>query len=276
MHSVRLTLWGKQAESFAGDDSPVIAFKGVKLGDFGGRSLSMFSSSAMSVNPDIHEAHVLRGWFDSDGRNASFQSYSNAGMTGAAGAGAGAGGVRPEEIKTIGEVKDSGMGTGDKQEYFTSKATINFIKNDTFAYPACDSEGCQKKVVDVGDGWRCEKCEKKIPQPNYRCVTCAHWGVVRAERKASPPRYILSVSIMDHTGHIWVTAFNEVGEAILGKDANEMTALKVGRTHEGRGKEGANTSTRRKTTRSSPRSSLPQPSLRRSNSNARRGRTTLM
>lgn len=40
-------------------------------------------------------------------------------------------------------------------------------------------------------------------------------------------RYILNVSIMDHTGHIWVTAFNEIGEAILGKDANEMTALKV-------------------------------------------------
>lgn len=31
---------------------------------------------------------------------------------------------------------------------------------------------------------------------------------------------------MDHTGHIWVTAFNEVGEAILGKDANFMTELK--------------------------------------------------
>ena len=60
--SIRLTLWGKQAETFNHDDEPVIAFKGVKVGDFGGRSLSMFSSATMSVNPDIQEAHQLRGW----------------------------------------------------------------------------------------------------------------------------------------------------------------------------------------------------------------------
>ena len=60
--AVRLTLWGKQAESFAADDKPIIAFKGVKVGDFGGRSLSMFSSATMTVNPDINEAHALRGW----------------------------------------------------------------------------------------------------------------------------------------------------------------------------------------------------------------------
>jgi ssDNA-binding replication factor A large subunit len=60
--AVRLTLWGKQAESFQAEDYPVIAFKGVKVGDFGGRSLSMFSSATMTVNPDINEAHALRGW----------------------------------------------------------------------------------------------------------------------------------------------------------------------------------------------------------------------
>jgi replication factor A1 len=60
--SVRLTLWGKQAESFDAKDSPVVAFKGVKVGDFGGRSLSMFSSATMTFNPDITEAHSLRGW----------------------------------------------------------------------------------------------------------------------------------------------------------------------------------------------------------------------
>lgn len=38
-HSIRLTLWGKQAENFKGDDQPVIAAKGVKVGDFGGESV---------------------------------------------------------------------------------------------------------------------------------------------------------------------------------------------------------------------------------------------
>ena len=35
--SVRMTLWGKQAEQYnAAEPNPVIAFKGVKVGDFGG------------------------------------------------------------------------------------------------------------------------------------------------------------------------------------------------------------------------------------------------
>jgi len=34
--SIRLTLWGKQAENFVHEDQPVIAAKGVKVGDFGG------------------------------------------------------------------------------------------------------------------------------------------------------------------------------------------------------------------------------------------------
>ena len=35
-YSVRLTLWGKQAEQYNSEGTPVIAFKGVKVGDFGG------------------------------------------------------------------------------------------------------------------------------------------------------------------------------------------------------------------------------------------------
>lgn len=35
--SVRLTLWAKNAEKFTNTDSPVVALKGVKVGDFGGQ-----------------------------------------------------------------------------------------------------------------------------------------------------------------------------------------------------------------------------------------------
>lgn len=36
--SIRLTLWGKQAETYEDDGSnPVIAFKGVKVGEFQGK-----------------------------------------------------------------------------------------------------------------------------------------------------------------------------------------------------------------------------------------------
>ena len=36
--------------------------KGAKVGDFGGRTLSMGGQSTMSADPDIAEAHQLRGW----------------------------------------------------------------------------------------------------------------------------------------------------------------------------------------------------------------------
>jgi replication factor A1 len=35
--SVRLTLWGKQAEQFGAPVDSVIAFKGVRVGDFSGK-----------------------------------------------------------------------------------------------------------------------------------------------------------------------------------------------------------------------------------------------
>ncbi|WOO77315.1 Replication factor A protein 1 [Vanrija pseudolonga] len=200
--SVRLTLWGKTAESFQGSDEPVIAFKGVKVSDFGGRSLSMFSSATMSINPDIPEAHSLRGWYDAEGRGKSFQQYSNA----MSGAGAGAA-PRPNEIKTIGQAKDEQLGMTDKTDYFTTTATIMFIKQETFSYPACaNPDGCNKKVVDEGSGWRCEKCDRTWEAPIHR--------------------YILSMNVMDYTGSFWITAFNEVAEQLLGVSANELMRLK--------------------------------------------------
>lgn len=76
--SCRLTLWGKQAQDFSGGKDSIVAFKGVKVGDFGGllltkfclplltcyvgRSLSAQSSSTMMIDPDVPDAHVLRGW----------------------------------------------------------------------------------------------------------------------------------------------------------------------------------------------------------------------
>jgi replication factor A1 len=78
---------------------------------------------------------------------------------------------RPSEIKTIGQAKDEQLGMGDKTDYFTTQAVVGFIKNETFSYPACaNPDGCNKKVVDNGDGWYCEKCERKWQDPVHRYV----------------------------------------------------------------------------------------------------------
>lgn len=61
-YSVRVTLWGRSAETWQESDNGVFAFKGAKVGDFGGRTLSMGGQSTMMADPDIAEAHDLRGW----------------------------------------------------------------------------------------------------------------------------------------------------------------------------------------------------------------------
>lgn len=39
--SVRLTLWGRQGENFESSGEPIIAWKSVKVGEFGGKSYSL-------------------------------------------------------------------------------------------------------------------------------------------------------------------------------------------------------------------------------------------
>ncbi|KIJ69175.1 hypothetical protein HYDPIDRAFT_24028 [Hydnomerulius pinastri MD-312] len=201
-YSVRMTLWGKQAETFAADDLPVVAFKGVKVGDFGGRSLSMMSSSYMTISPDIEEAHLLRGWYDGIGAEKSFQSHSNALSSG----GASFSGFNRNEMRHLSDVKESQLGMSDKAEYFSARATVMHIKSENIAYPACPTQGCNKKVTEVNDGWRCEKCEKSFERPEYR--------------------YIMSMAVADWSGQAWLQGFNDAGLAVFEKTADEVMEIK--------------------------------------------------
>lgn len=204
-YSVRLTLWGKQAEEYNAEDNVVIAFKGVRVGDFGGRSLSMYSSSTMTINPDIEETFALRGWFDAVGVDQSFQSHTNS-----FGGGAGSSGIFDhKDLRNLNEVKMSGVGTTDKgPENFSTRATIMHIKSDNLSYPACPTQGCNKKVTDMGNGWRCEKCDRSFEKPEHR--------------------YIISIAVADWSGQAWLQGFNDAGVIVFGHTADELNDIKVG------------------------------------------------
>ncbi|TVY35706.1 Replication factor A protein [Lachnellula subtilissima] len=200
-YSVKLTVWGKLATSFDANPESIIAFKGAKVSDFGGRSLSLLSSGSMSLDPDISEAHQLKGWYDSQGRRETFLAHTGMSAAGAAGG-------RREETKTVAQIKEEGLGMNpETPDYFNVKATIVYIKQDSFSYPACLSPDCNKKVTDEGDGtWRCEKCNINHPKPEHR--------------------YILTLSVSDHTGQMYLNAFDDVGRLVVGKSADEMMELK--------------------------------------------------
>lgn len=200
--NVRLTIWGNTASSFDAPPESVIAFKGVKVSDFGGRSLSLLSSGTMNIDPDIDEAHKLKGWYDAQGRNDTYQSHANTMGTAAA-----TGGNRADQYKTVAQVRDEELGMKETADYFMLKATIIYVKQDNISYPACLSEGCNKKVVEIDPGeWRCEKCDKTHPRPEYR--------------------YIMTVNVSDHTGQLWLSCFDDVGRIVMGMSADELTQIK--------------------------------------------------
>ncbi|KAJ7864855.1 hypothetical protein B0H14DRAFT_2735913 [Mycena olivaceomarginata] len=198
--SVRMTLWGKQAQDFNSPES-VIAFKSVKVGDFGGRSLSFFSSSTMTINPDIEAAHILRGWYDESGKGASFQAHQSSG-----GGGTGGSGFQRNQIRSIADVKLNLTVSETEAAYFSARATIVFMKPDSLWYPACPKDGCNKKVTEDTNGWHCEKCKDDYAQPKYR--------------------YIMSMACSDWSDQAWFQGFNEVGELVFGKSADELNEIK--------------------------------------------------
>ncbi|KAI8970131.1 replication factor-A protein [Mycotypha africana] len=196
---IKLTLWDAKAEQFADQTNPVVAVKGVRVSDFGGRSLSLGSAGLLKINPDLPEAEALSKWYADKDPNIQITGYSSSAVAD----GAGEGSVRTNKKITLQDAKSQGLGTNDNPDYFSFKGTVVYYKTDSFAYPGCPT--CRKKVVLETEGWRCEKCQKTYPSPEYR--------------------YILTMSVEDGTGQVYVNAFDEVSGVLIGMSANELMKL---------------------------------------------------
>lgn len=86
-------------------------------------------------------------------------------------------------------------------DFFSVRATLAFIRQENTSYPSCPE--CKKKLMQENDdSWRCEKCNKFYPQPQWR--------------------YILGATIEDSTASIFVNIFDELGAFLIGMSADEM------------------------------------------------------
>ncbi|XP_005349614.1 replication protein A 70 kDa DNA-binding subunit [Microtus ochrogaster] len=196
---VTTTLWGEDADKFDGSRQPVMAIKGARVSDFGGRSLSVLSSSTVIMNPDIPEAYKLRGWFDSEGQALDGVSISDLRSGGTGGSNT--------NWKTLYEAKSENLGQGDKADYFSTVATVMFLRKENCMYQACPTQDCNKKVIDQQNGlYRCEKCDREFPNFKYRMI--------------------LSANVADFQENQWVTCFQESAEAILGQNTAYLGELK--------------------------------------------------
>ena len=191
---VRVTLWDTQAQQFTGVEGDVAAFKGLRISEWGGLSLSLGGNGTYEVNPDIKESHALRGWYDHVGKTMQTTGFSSS---------------RPSnstERKFFEETSSIVPGSDEKPLYFANKATITMVKSDNCMYPS-HSSNCRKKVTDNGpSSWTCDKCNKEIDEPVWR--------------------YILRMSASDSTQQTWLTCFDEEAEKILGMSASQLVEMK--------------------------------------------------
>lgn len=207
--SVELTLWGNFCNTEGqtlqnmcdNGNFPVLAVKSARVCEFNGKGVGTLSTSQLFIEPDFPEAQRLKEWFEREGRNVPSVSISRETASLA----------RTEARKTISQIKDEKLGTSEKPDWITVCASISFIKMDNFCYPGCPilvgDRQCNKKVTNNGDGkWRCDKCDQSVDDCEYR--------------------YLIQFQIQDHTGLTWVTAFQEVGEEIMGISAKDLYYLK--------------------------------------------------
>ncbi|XP_070700384.1 replication protein A 70 kDa DNA-binding subunit-like [Pempheris klunzingeri] len=195
---VTATLWGGEAEKFDGSGQPVVAIKGARLSDFGGRSLSALFSSTVMVNPDMPEAFRLRAWYDQQGYALDSQSLTETWSVGSR---------AKMNWKTLSDVKNEHMGQGEKADYFSCVATVMYTRKENCLYQACPSADCNKKVIDQQNGlYRCEKCNREFPNFKYRLL--------------------LSANLADFGDNQWVTCFQETAEVLLGHSAETLGQLR--------------------------------------------------
>uniref|UniRef100_A0A2A4J7W4 Replication protein A subunit n=1 Tax=Heliothis virescens TaxID=7102 RepID=A0A2A4J7W4_HELVI len=196
--AVVLTMWGKEAENFDSNTNPVIAVKSARLAEFNGsKSLSCLASTMIRLNPDLPEAHKLRGWYDNGGADMEIVNISArvGGYTGGS-----------NEWITFSDAEARQLGSGDKGDYFSLLGVLTFTFADNAVYKACPQEQCNKKLVDQENGlYRCEKCNREYPNYKYRLL--------------------LGANVSDATGDQRITAFNEAAEAMLGKNVAEIGRL---------------------------------------------------
>ena len=206
--SINMTIWGDKAASTY-DVGAVILVKGVRVSDWSGRSLATQLSSNIETNPDIPEAHALRGWYEHGGKSSAVHLLSDKGnRSGSSGDGVLQGPLLDiSQRYTVASLKDEQLGAGEGTLAIV-KASVKFIKNeiDKIMYPGCknvrDNRVCNKRLDKMGDTtWMCTNCGPQA-EPDYR--------------------YMLTIVIQDATGDQFVTLFNAEAEQLLGVKANDL------------------------------------------------------
>ncbi|CAE8733627.1 unnamed protein product [Polarella glacialis] len=224
--SCRLTLWAEFCENSYAVGS-VALFKGVRVSDFGGKSLNTANGSVAIVDAQavasIARATAVAEWFRLSGPAALQDARSLSSERGPS-----------NPPQTIEELRADGMqleapnpggafatqgAPAQLQRYHTIEpATVTFLPHDRPPfYMACPVEIPDEKAAGNG---KTRTCNKKMEQSGG--VWCCSFDHQCQEPTA---RWIAQFAIGDHTGNQYVSSFDETGQKILGCKASEVAEL---------------------------------------------------
>ncbi|KAL3748603.1 hypothetical protein ACJRO7_009786 [Eucalyptus globulus] len=219
--TVVVSLWNDLATTVgqelldSSDQSPIVAIKSLRVGDFQEwmNYVTVVSSfrcifAYNKVNPETPEAKKLRSWFDSEGKGSSMDSVGS-GITALSRNGSRS--MYSDRVFLSHFTSNPSLGE-DKPASFSVRAYVSFIRSDqTMWYRACKT--CKKKVTEaIGSGYWCEGCQKN----DEGCSL----------------RYIMVAKVSDPSGEAWLSAFNEEAEHIIGCPDDELNQLRSQKNEE--------------------------------------------
>lgn len=185
-HTISVTIWGDQAETFEGNVDDIIVLKAARINSYGGRSAS--AGDCIFVNPNINEARKIKNWYvNLIDRNFTPLTLSQDAAT-------------SDQWKSLAELTDLNKAkeaeNSNQPIYAKCKGTILSVGKNP-VYKCCPKEGCGKKLVDQDDGLlKCEKCQQSY-------------------NETSKFRFMTNIEIGDATTSTWITLWDTNAELIF-------------------------------------------------------------
>ena len=197
LHEVRLTLWSESAVDFNGKIGQVLAVKNAVVGDFRGKTLGCVQSSIIELDADIPEAHIIKGWYDKETKAGPLKNIVALSK--------GLEERQSSQLKYFSQITFESIPEGSTLYYNCKALIMSTPRWDKCLYKACLKTECRKKVREDNGFYYCDKCGTNCSQFEWRLV--------------------LFVNCADATADVWVTAFQEVAEKLIGKNMGELIEI---------------------------------------------------
>ncbi len=209
LKTVSLTLWGEKAESdgeklsamLEAGQHPVLAVSSCRVGSYNGVTLSTSMRSNVMIDPDLSEALELKTWYETTGATSTMSAVGE-GLAAAKAANS-----AQKRYFNLAEIEAKAPDSEDaKPFYATVNALVASINPDQKMYYLACAEN-NRKVEEQGPGeFFCEYDGKTYPT------------AVR--------RYVANARVMDSSGMINASLFDEQANIVFGKTADRLHELR--------------------------------------------------